>query len=59
MKTNRYTYALVAGGLLAVAAAVAGVRLIGVDGVFGFAAVAVVVALAASDYLGGRKLFSR
>lgn len=59
MKTNRYTYALVAGGLLATAAAVVGIRMIGIDGVFGFAAVGAVLVLAASDYLGGRKLFSR
>jgi hypothetical protein len=62
MKTYRTTIALVAAGLLAVVAAVAGVRTpgVGVEGVFGFGAVVAILAFAASDYrLGGRRLFSK
>jgi len=61
MKVNRTTIALVAAGLLAVVAAVAGVRSpdVGVEGVFGFAAVAALLAFAASDYRLGGRLFSK
>ena len=62
MKAYRITLALVAAGLLAIVAAVAGVRSpsVGVEGVFGFAAVFALLAIAAYDYrLGGRRLFSK
>jgi len=58
MKAYRITIALVAAGLLAVAA-VAGVRspIVGVEGVFGFAAVIALLAIAAYDYRAGGRLF--
>ena len=58
MKAYRITIALVAAGLLAVAA-VAGVRspIVGVEGVFGFAAVFALLAIAAYDYRVGGRLF--
>ena len=61
MKAYSITIALVAAGLLAVVAAVAGVRSpnVGVDGVFGFAAVFALLAIAASDYRFGGRLFSK
>lgn len=57
MKAYRTTIALAAAGLLAVVAAVAGVRspVVGVEGVVGFAAVAAILGFTALDYrLGGR-----
>ena len=61
MKAYRITIALVAAGLLAVVAAVAGVRspTVGVEGVFGFAAVFALLAIAAFDYRLGGRLFSK
>jgi len=61
MKANRTTIALVATGLLAVVAAVAGVRspVVGVEGVFGFAAVAAILGFAAIDYRLSGRVFSK
>jgi len=59
MKAYRITIALVAAGLLAVVAAVVGVKEVGVDGVFGFAAVFALLTIAASDYRLGGRLFSK
>jgi hypothetical protein len=59
MKTYRTTIALVAAGLLAVVAAVAGIEtpVVGVEGVVGFAVVGAILAFAAIDYrLNGRVL---
>jgi hypothetical protein len=61
MKAYSITIALVAAGLLAVVAAVVGLRspVVGVEGVFGFAAVAAVLAFTVSDYRLGGRLFSK
>lgn len=61
MKTYRYTIALTVAGLLAVAAAVAGVSTsVGVEGMTGFITVFAILALAATEYgFGGRRLFSK
>lgn len=61
MKANRITLALVAAGLLAVAAVVVGVEspVIGVAGVFGFAAVVALLAIGVSDYRSAGRLFSK
>jgi hypothetical protein len=62
MKTNRLTFALIAGGLLAVAAVAVAVgrTLVDVDGVVGYGAVVALVAFAALDYgYGRRRLFSK
>ena len=61
MKTNRFTFALIAGGLTAAAVAVAVARAaVGVDVLVGYGAVIALVAFAALDYgLGRRRLFSK
>ena len=62
MKTNRITFALIAGGLTAAAAvAVAVARAaVGVDGLVGYGAVIALVAFAALDYgTGRRRLFGK
>jgi hypothetical protein len=61
MKTYRTTIALVTAGLLAVVAAVAGVRspVIGVEGVVGFAVVGALLAFAAIDYRLNGRVFSK
>jgi hypothetical protein len=61
MKAYRTTIALVAAGLLAVVAAVAGVRspVVGVEGVVGFTVVAAVLGFAALDYRLGGRIFSK
>ena len=61
MKAYRTTIALIAAGLLAVVAAIAGVRspVIGVEGVVGFAVVAAVLAFAAADYRLSGRSFSK
>ena len=57
MKTNRFTFALIAGGLTAAAAvAVAFARTtVDVDGVVGYGAVIALVAFALLDYGFGRR----
>ena len=61
MKAYRTTIALIAAGLLAAVAAIAGVRspVIGVEGVVGFAVVAAVLAFAAADYRLSGRSFSK
>jgi uncharacterized membrane protein YuzA (DUF378 family) len=61
MKTYRTTIALAAAGLLAVVAAVAGLRspAVGIEGVFGFAVVAAILGFAALDYRLGGRVFSK
>lgn len=60
MKTYRTTFALAAAGLLALVAAVAGVRSpdVGVEGVVGFAVVGAILGFAALDYRLGGRVFS-
>jgi hypothetical protein len=62
MKTNRFTFALLAGGLAAAAAVAVVVAraAVGVDGLVGYGAVTALVAFAVLDYgLGRRRLFSK
>ena len=61
MKANRTTIALVAAGLLAVVAAVVGVRspVVGVEGVVGFTVVAAALGFAAIDYRLSGRVFSK
>lgn len=58
MNTKRITFALIAAGLVAAAAAVANVRTpVGVDAVIGFGAVIALIAVAVIDYrLPGRRM---
>ncbi|MFT3784012.1 MAG: hypothetical protein QM790_18525 [Nibricoccus sp.] len=61
MKAYRTTIALAAAGLVAVAAAVAGIKtpVIGVEGVVGFAVVGALLAFAALDYRMSGRVFSK
>jgi hypothetical protein len=60
MKTNRFTYALIAAVLVAAAAVVAFVRpTVGVDGVIGYGAALALVGLAAIDYRAKARVAGR
>jgi F0F1-type ATP synthase assembly protein I len=61
MKANRTNIALIAAGLLAVVAAVIGVRspVVGVEGVVGFTVVALALGFAAIDYRLSARTFSK
>jgi hypothetical protein len=60
MKTNRFTFALIAGGLTASAALAVACAAVGVDGLVGYGAVVALVAFTALDYgVGRRRLFSK
>jgi hypothetical protein len=60
MNTYRFTFALTAVALLAIAVAVVAGRLIGLESFVGFGAALTVLAFAAADYrVGGRTLLGK